>query len=90
MNKPDPQAVGEWLLKARLHPYFKDHYLSEVADTIPWDKMPNVESSSLVDTTVSQYREELTREADNGIRSAVIALERLDYPASLLADDEAI
>ena len=97
--KPDPEEVGKTLLHMRKmeraaveqgQPY--ERTMSELCDLLPWDVMPQMPSAgSLVDTTVSQYRNDLQQEAEQGIKSAQRALERLGWgQTSDNGDDDAL
>ena len=85
MSKPDPQAVGEWLLKAREEDneacsvglQVNSRTFAELCNLIPWDEMPQMKSTSSVDTTVQQYVDECYEAAKNGDKYAARQLVRL-------------
>ena len=68
MSKPDPQAVGEWLLRYRK--IGDTRPLTEIADNIPWDRIPQIKSTSAVEETAAQYKRDLQRDAAQGNASA--------------------
>jgi hypothetical protein len=70
MRQTDPKAVGEWLLHQRLSDKrtLSTRKMHELADTIPWDKLPEVDKGmSLGKMTAAAYikeRRELAAQGD--------------------------
>lgn len=70
----DPQAVGEWLAEARRD--YPRVPLSQIADRIPWDAMPEIDKTwTSVTESVAAYQYELQERAVKGDRFAISVLE---------------
>lgn len=69
----DPAAAGGWLFIQRAQGC--ESTLSELADLLPWDKMPQVPSESSAVETVATYKAELQERAAGGDKAAQVMLE---------------